>query len=116
MLGIGVNVYQPQGGFPEDIKNKAGALCDTKQPGLKNQLAAEIITRFFGYYSSLTAKTYLNSYRVRCIVPGKKITVLAGAKEIPALALGIDDDCRLLVKYEDGKEEYLSSGEISIRL
>ena len=49
-------------------------------------------------------------------MPGKKITVLAGAKEIPALALGIDDDCRLLVRYEDGKEEYLSSGEISIRL
>lgn len=116
VLGIGVNVYQPQGGFPEDIKNKAGALCDTKQPGLKNRLAAEIITRFFGYYSSLTEKTYLNSYRARCIVPGKKITVLSGSEEIPALALGIDDDCRLLVKYEGGKEEYLSSGEISIRL
>ena len=40
VLGIGVNVYPPQGGFPEDIKNKAGALCDTKQPGLKNRLAA----------------------------------------------------------------------------
>ena len=116
VLGIGVNVYPPQGGFPEDIKNKAGALCNKRQSGLKNRLAAEIITRFFGYYSSLTAKTYLDSYRARCIVPGKKITVLTGAKEIPALALGIDDDCRLLVKYEDGKEEYLSSGEISIRL
>ena len=116
VLGIGVNVYPPQGGFPEDIKNKAGALCDKRQAGLKNRLAAEIITRFFGYYSSLTEKTYLDSYRARCIVPGKKITVLSGTKEIPALALGIDDDCRLLVKYEDGREEYLSSGEISIRL
>lgn len=116
VLGIGVNVYPPKGGFPKDIKNKAGALCDKRQSGLKNRLAAEIITRFFGYYSSLTEKTYLDSYRARCIVPGKKITVLAGEKEIPALALGIDDDCRLLVRYEDGREEYLSSGEISIRL
>ena len=116
VLGIGVNVYPPVGGFPADIKNKAGALCDTKQPGLKNRLAAEIITRFFSYYSSLAAKTYLEPYRSRCIVPGKNITVLSGGRETPAYAVMIDDDCRLLVRYDDGSEEYLSSGEISIRL
>lgn len=116
VLGIGVNVYPPDGGFPDDIKNKAGALCEKKERGLKNRLAAEIITRFFGYYSSLAEKTYLASYRARCIVPGKRITVLSGTEEIPATALGIDGDCRLLVRYEDGREEYLSSGEISIKL
>lgn len=116
VLGIGVNVYPPVGGFPADIKNKAGALSDTKQPRLKNRLAAEIITRFFSYYSSLAAKTYLDPYRSRCIVPGKNITVLSGDRETPAYAVMIDDDCRLLVRYDDGSEEYLSSGEISIRL
>ena len=33
----------------------------------------------------------------------------------PALALDVDQDCRLLVQYEDGSREILSSGEISIR-
>ena len=116
VLGIGINVYPPVGGFPADIKNKAGALSDTKQPRLKNRLAAEIITRFFSYYSSLAAKTYLDPYRSRCIVPGKNITVLSGDRETPAYAVMIDDDCQLLVRYDDGSEEYLSSGEISIRL
>lgn len=35
---------------------------------------------------------------------------------IPATALDIDDNCRLKVRYADGREEYLYSGEISIKV
>ena len=33
-----------------------------------------------------------------------------------AVAAGIDDECRLIVTYADGRSEVLGSGEISIRL
>jgi biotin-(acetyl-CoA carboxylase) ligase len=37
----------------------------------------------------------------------------AGGRNI-ALALGIDDQCRLIVHYPDGSEEHLNSGEVRI--
>ena len=33
-----------------------------------------------------------------------------------ARVLGIDDECRLLIEYEDGSSEALSSGEVSVLL
>ena len=37
------------------------------------------------------------------------------AATLIATAFGIDDECRLLVRYEDGSAEALSSGEVSVR-
>ena len=34
----------------------------------------------------------------------------------PAQAISIDDECHLLVRFEDGTEKLLSSGEVSIKL
>lgn len=116
ILGIGLNVYEPDGGFPPEIANTAGAIFNERGAGLRSRITAEVLERFFKYYDSLDERLFLNSYRERCIVIGKQITVLSGGGSRPALALGVDDNCRLNVKYPDGKEEYLSSGEISVRL
>lgn len=115
VLGIGINVYPPDTGFPEDISSVAGALFQKRRGGIKNMLVAAIIESFFGYYGSLGSRSFLEAYRRRCRLPGRRITVLKGGKEIPALALSIDDDCRLKVRYDDGSEELLFSGEISVR-
>ena len=37
-------------------------------------------------------------------------------RERNAVALDIDDDCRLVVRYEDGTADSLFSGEVSVRL
>ena len=68
------------------------------------------------YYLNLSNKAYIDSYRSHCTVPGRRIAVLKSNVSYTALALGIDEDCRLLVRYDDGSEETLSSGEISIKL
>lgn len=115
VLGIGVNVYEPEGGFPKEIKDKAGAVFENRGNDLRSRLAAEIISRFLGYYDCLSDKTFLASYRRRCIVLNREITVISGSTSRNARALGIDDRCRLHVKYADDTEDYLSSGEISIR-
>lgn len=116
VLGIGLNAYEPSGGFPEEIKSIAGSIFPEKCTGLKDRLAAQVIKNFMKHYRRLSDKTYIDSYRRHCIVPGRRITVLKNGEPHPAKALGIDNDCRLLVRYEDGREESLSSGEISIKL
>jgi BirA family biotin operon repressor/biotin-[acetyl-CoA-carboxylase] ligase len=42
--------------------------------------------------------------------------IKAGSEPHEAHVLGVDDECRLEVRYADGTTETLSSGEISIRL
>ena len=116
ILGIGINVYTPENDFDSEIKDIAGAVFDEKIPDMRNRLIAEVINRFEKYYRELKNRTFLEGYRSRSAVIGKKVTVLRGEEKIPALALGIDDNCHLEVEFEDGKREFLSSGEISKKL
>ena len=117
VMGAGVNVYTPDGGFPEELKGIASSICgESKASGLRNILAAEIISRFLEYSKDLSGKSYIDKYREKCFVVGKRVTVVSGDKKEEALVLGIDDGFKLLVRYDDGREDRLSSGEISIRL
>ena len=116
VLGIGVNIYRPKNGFPQEIKNIAGCIFETPQNDVKNCLAAEFLNKFMAYYATLEKTDYVEKYRSRSLVIGKRITVISINQSKSAMVIGIDDNCRLLVKYDDGEEESLSSGEISINL
>lgn len=117
VLGIGINVYTPENDFETEIKNIAGAIADSREENLRSRLCARIINSFFEIYSSLEQKTFLNDYRSNSCVLNREITVIKNNEESgKAVALDIDNDCRLLVRYENGSEEYLSSGEISIKM
>ena len=115
VLGLGINVYEPENGFPEEIKDVAGSVLKKSENDVKNHLAAEFLRGFFKYYKAENSD-YVSKYRDRCFVIGKEIYVIRGESKKPAKVRALDDDCHLLVAYEDGKEESLSSGEISIRL
>lgn len=115
VLGIGVNAYAPENGFPDDIKDIAGSVFDERKDDMRNKLAAEILSRFLKYYSEISQSTYLDGYRKRLMWKGEKINVISGNTNIPAVLSDVDKDCRLLVEYENGEKAVLSSGEISIR-
>ncbi|MBQ2662252.1 MAG: biotin--[Clostridia bacterium] len=116
VLGIGINVYPPENGFPDDISNIATALFTEPVYGFRNRLVAEIYNSFMSHYDSLSTRAHIPLYKSRCFVLNKPISVISNGTSTPATALDIDNDCRLLVKYENGSQEYLSSGEISIRV
>lgn len=116
VLGIGVNIYKPEDGFPEDIESIAGAVFDTHQNDVKNRLVSEFLNSFYRYYTSANQTDYVEQYRRRSFVIGKEVNVIIGSISKPAVVLGIDDECRLQVKHADGTKESYSSGEISIRI
>ena len=116
VLGIGLNAYEPTGGFPDEIKNIAGAIFKERNDGLRSRLTSEVLESFFKYYKDISERTYLKAYRERCIVLGKQINVLSSSGARLATALDIDENCRLRVKYASGEESLLSSGEISIKI
>ncbi len=116
VVGIGVNVFPPEGGFPPELATIATSLfTDTKSKnGIKSQLAAEILNHFIPYYKKLTEKAFLPEYRKRSFLLGQKITVSRHNQEHTATAIAIDDHFRLIVRDENGKEKALDSGEVSV--
>lgn len=112
VLGIGLNVYPPQNGFPDEIQAIAGHITDNIQPDFKNKLIATIINNFFKIWQT----DFTPEYKERLFILGKEIKVISPVSTRNAIALDIDNMCRLKVRYDDGTEEMLSSGEISIRV
>lgn len=112
VVGAGINVYAPEGGFPPEIADVAGALWDAPVPDGKNKLAAEFLNRFWELYR--TGGDFLEDYRRRSLVIGKTVTVAAERGSQRALALDIDDRCRLRVRFDDGREQTLSYGEVRV--
>ena len=117
VLGIGFNVYAPEGGFPEEIKDIAGAILPERTPDAKNKIAAEFLNSFFAIYRDAKHLKYEKDYKGRCLVLGKDVDVIptGGGEKRRAKVLDITDDCNLIVKYEDGTKATLSSGEVSVR-
>ena len=117
VVGIGINLRSPEGGFPEEIRNIAGAAFDgLSVPDLRNRLAALVLDRVSDYAEDPFSDVLFEAYQKRSFVPGKKITVLAPGKEpIPAEALSLNRDYSLRVRFPDNTEKDLSSGEVSIR-
>lgn len=114
ILGVGVNVYPPETGFPESLVDKAGVVFDEMQDDMKNRLIALFLENFGAYYLKQSEKSYIEKYKEYSLVTGKQIQVLSEYGKREAYVLGIDDDCRLLVEYENGERATLSCGEISI--
>ena len=118
IIGIGINVTEPAQGFPEELKDIAHSVFPKaiKKENLRNQLAGEIINQFMSYYRKIREREFLEEYKKRSFVVGKDISVLRMGQQRNAKALEVDDQCHLKVQYEDGTIEYLSSGEVSIRV
>ena len=116
VLGAGVNLYPPAEGFPEEIQSIAGSVLERSCPEAKNRLVGEFLNRFWYFYTHPERKAYLEDYRSRSLAIGQRVTVLSNGQAVSAYAYGIDDDFRLLVRYDSGKTEALSYGEIRIQL
>lgn len=73
VVGIGLNLYEPTGGFPKELKEKAGAILLADQKVDKNKLAGEIVNRLLAE----TEKSGIpQEYISRNIVPGRKSKLL----------------------------------------
>lgn len=116
VLGAGLNLYPPAEGFPEEIQPIAGSVLERSCPEAKNRLVGEFLNRFWDFYTHPECRTYLEDYRSRSLAIGQNVTVLSAGRAVSAYAYGIDDDFRLLVRYENGDTEALSYGEIRIQL
>ena len=117
VLGIGINVTTPPGGYPHELKDIVTALTD-KHTAANNErcrLIAATLDNFMEHYRNLSELNFLNEYRKRSIIIGREVDVVSlDGSTKKAQVLKIDDRCGLVVKYKDGKTATLTSGEVRI--
>ena len=111
IVGIGLNLQEPEGGFPPEIH--AGALNVPYSP---TSFANIIIEELMDGCEGLPYGTFLPDYIGNNIVCRRELMVHPVVGEpYPARGRQIDRRGRLIVDTEHG-EQVLDSGEVSIRL
>lgn len=113
VLGIGINVKKQS--VPEELKDIVGCLEDTGQTVLKEDLIAAVWEEFDKLYQNLSTAVFMGEYKSRSVLLGREVTVLAVEGDYRAIVTDIDKEGHLVIR-RDGREEILSSGEVSVRL
>ena len=119
ILGIGLNVFAPEGGFPEDIRDIAGALFSEKKEEISEIICAEILENLMKRYETIGSDDAPEEYRRRCLTKNRAVKVIkSGSLEEAkdAFCEEILDNFHLIVRYSDGTKEELSSGEVSVKI
>ncbi len=110
VLGIGINLYESEQGFPEELKDIAGAIFP-KSAGIRQEFIIELINAFNEIYSF---GEYVQEYASRSMLDGKEIVFVKDGAELFGRVLGVDKDCGLLVDV-DGTTQKLNCGEATIK-
>lgn len=119
VLGLGFNVAAPADGWPEDLRDVAGALYDgSPAPGARAALAAAFLNAFWPLYRAGPRSGYLDEYRRRQALTGQRVLVTPRRGTPRAAQVqGIDDECKLVVRFDgESRPAALNSGEVSVRL
>lgn len=118
IIGIGLNVNEDKWDFPQDIQQIATSLSlETGSSFSRAQLAAEIIKELDILKASWPQdkQTYLDAYRRFSVTVSRDVRIIGSSFEKLGVATAINDDFSLAIKYEDGTEGNVSTGEVSVR-
>ncbi len=107
-LGIGINITTSV--FPDNLPcaGNIGISCN------KKELADIISNKILGYTNDVDEKIITKKYRKLLFLIGKEISYSKNNILFRATVKDINDKCNLIVTLPDGKDDILSSGEISI--
>lgn len=118
VIGIGVNIFAPKEDFPKELREIAGTVTEGliyESGTIRNELTISIVKKLFNYCQNSSENNCLTLYRQKSLLDGNyvKINKFTGDYDY-AYVTGIGDDYHLHVRYENGKEGELSSGEVSV--
>ena len=118
IIGIGVNCCQQLTDFPEELQDRAGSLAMVTGRRIdRPKVAAAMMEALANMDRNLLTgkEAMLEQYRRDCVTLGQKISVVRGDEIRHGTALDIGNDGDLIVRFDDGHTEAVSSGEVSIR-
>lgn len=113
IVGIGLNVQNVN--FPKVVSDIATSIkLETNENVSRSVLTAEILNCLEERLDNIHDKNFINEYRRRSNVIGKRIEVTQGENIFTVKCIDIDECGRLIVRNEKGEEKALSSGTIRV--
>ncbi len=116
VLGIGVNLFEPEGGFPDDIADRAAYLFEDGASDTRAELAIAFLDEFYALYARLGERMYMSEYRQRSYLTGRQVEFERDGKPFLGVVKDIDGDAALIVALHGGGEARLSAGEVSVKV
>ena len=119
VLGIGLNLFEPDGGFPEEIADIAGALFPSRahcSPEQIRTFIARLIEYLWDLGDARNPNIYINIYRRHSWVLNRKVILTQGAEKIIGTVMGFNQWGHLILEKENGEIETFSGGEITLRI
>ncbi|MDO4564909.1 MAG: biotin--[acetyl-CoA-carboxylase] ligase [Clostridia bacterium] len=109
VVGIGLNLCAPPEGFPPEIKSVATALFEDMRPAKEayEPIIRSVLDNFYELYQGWDERAFILEYAERSILKGCRVSV----DNREGIVLRIDERCRLCVRFDDGEELAIASGE-----
>lgn len=115
VLGIGINLSTPNGGFPADLPRAGSVFGEAEATEeTKAQIIARFAEEFFKHYKNLGKKEFMIKYKEKSFLNGKTIEFEREGAVCTARVLEIDDNAALIVECE-GETVALFSGDAQIK-
>lgn len=119
VVGIGVNVHQSAADFSPEVAGMAASLSQVLGRAVSRpRLAAALLGALDGLGDALGGDpaAWVARYRRDCLTLGRPVRLLwrEGVSR-EAVALDVDEQFGLTVRYGDGSTETIRSGEVSVR-
>ncbi len=115
IVGIGINCSEQLSDFPEELSGIAGSLAMATRSVVSRALVAAEAINAISQMDLSQKEQIMARYRSNCITIGRDVSLVRQGVVVHALALDVDDDGALIVRYADGTVESVNSGEVSVR-
>lgn len=119
VVGIGVNVRQTPGDFPEGIREAATSLSlAAGRPVARLPVAAGLYLALEAAYDAFRAgqmEALLGRYRAWCQTLGGSVVVQSGGEVLEGRARDVDGEGALLLERPDGSVRRVLTGHVTLR-
>ena len=107
---IGITLSLPSALFESRLGDVVRRVFNGELRPLSARLTEAVVQEFFAIYDGLSGdRSFLEEYRRRSTVIGKRVKVLLGENYLPARVFGIGDDATLHVRLRNGTEVAVAS-------
>lgn len=117
VVGIGINANMEA--FPEELPHATSLKIEGQKEYIRKEIIQCFLEIFEKDYNQYRVDMSLESMKARyeenCITLHQRVKLLKREGESIAEAIGITNSGALIVKYENGMEEEIVSGEVSVR-
>ena len=118
VVGIGVNLTQGAEDFGPEVAPVAISLAQALgRAPRRAEMASALLDALDRLDRDFPGQweAWLERYRRDCLTIGSQVQVIRGKETRPGRAVAVDDQFALVVEWEDGSREAVSSGEVSVR-